>query len=472
MTTRVSAPRTQAENLPSTRSLSTGRTKVRSSLEAAAPSAQIAKPHQLEAEAFCQENKRVILADDMGVGKTLPAIRASQGRTIVICPASVKQNWRNEILREKPDARVLILSGTNPSPIEADVDFVILNYDIADAWREYLIAWRPDTCIADEAHVCRNRQTARFQATLQIVWACNRRYLLTGTPIVNRPLDLVALINMLGKLKSVFGGWKSFVDRYCDPQKTQWCYDASGASNLDELHEILYREKIMLRRTKHEVLSLPQKTRTIVRVTVDPANLHKYVKAEQALAEEIKANPSLLRETSFEALAGVRHATGQCKIKPAIARIREILTTDQKLVVFAHQRSVREAIAAIFPAIAIILNAETNARDAQVALFQTSPAHRLFITSPHIGGLGITLTAASAVLIVEFDFTSAIMLQAEDRAHRLGQLHPVAVEYLYANATVDGFMLAMINRKQQIFDQTCDGLADPGYLLRLSKERR
>src|ERR1700730_2101487 len=93
---------------------------------------------------------------------------------------------------------------------------------------------------------------------LKIAWACDRRYLLTGTPAVNCPRDLVALINMLGKLNSVFGGWRAFVERYCDGHQTDWCFDTSGATNLDELHEILYREKIMLRRMQHEVLALPK----------------------------------------------------------------------------------------------------------------------------------------------------------------------------------------------------------------------
>jgi len=113
------------------------------SLPAQAP--HIPKPHQLEAEAFLRDNKRAILADDMGAGKTDPAIRASVGRTIVFCPAPLKQNWRKEILRERPGARILTLSGRVPSPIEADVDFVIINYDIVDAWRQALIAWRPVT---------------------------------------------------------------------------------------------------------------------------------------------------------------------------------------------------------------------------------------------------------------------------------------------------------------------------------------
>jgi SWI/SNF-related matrix-associated actin-dependent regulator 1 of chromatin subfamily A len=205
--------------------------------------------------------------------------------------------------------------------------------------------WRPETSIVDEAHVCRNRRTARFQAVLQIVWVCNGRYLLTGTPIFNKPLDLVALINMLGKLKSVFGGWRSFVDRYCDGHETEWCYDTSGSSNLDELHKILQRENIMLRRMKHEVLKLPQKTRSISRITIDPADIAEYEVAEQALANEIKQNPKLLRDT-FQCLAGIRHAVGQCKVKAAIARASEILRDGQKLVVFGHHRSVRQAIAA------------------------------------------------------------------------------------------------------------------------------
>lgn len=426
------------------------------------------KPHQLAATKFCQENKRVVLADDMGAGKTLAAIQAVIGRTIIICPTSLKNNWRREIERERPSARILILSSRTPIELPSNIDFVILNYEIASAWKASLIEWQPVTFIGDEIHKCRNRQTQQFQATLKICWTCDQQFLLTGTPIVNKPLDLIALINMLGKLNSIFGGWKSFVDRYCNAHQGDWGYDTSGASNLNELHEILYREKIMLRRMKHEVLTLPQKRRSIARVTIDPADLDEYAKAEQALIDEIKANPSLLSDTSFQCLAGVRHATGQCKIKPAIARINTLLAEGEKVVVFAHHRSVREAIASAFPN-SVVLNTETKNRDTQIELFQTSLEHRLFVTSPRIGGLGITLTAASAVLIVEFDFTSVVMLQAEDRVHRLGQTHLVSVEYLYASATIDGFMLALINRKQRIFDQACDGLADQNYLLRLAR---
>ena len=222
---------------------------------------------------------------------------------------------------------------------------------------------------------------------LKIAWACDRRYLLTGTPIVNCPRDLVALINMLGKLNSVFGGWRAFVERYCDGYEGDYGWVTDGASNLNELHEKLYAEKIMLRRMKHEVLILPQKSRCIAHIAIDPADLVEYANAEQALAAEIAANQDLLRDTSFQCLAGVRHAVGWCKIKPAIARINKVLTTGQKLVVFAHHRVVREAIATAFPQISVVLNAETVDRDAQVNLFQSSPAHQLLAASYVLNGV-------------------------------------------------------------------------------------
>jgi hypothetical protein len=157
---------------------------------------------------------------------------------------------------------------------------------------------------------------------------------------------------------------------------------------------------------------------------------------------------------------------------PRLREYRKFLRTIKSLSSSRITAQVRETIAAAFPLISVVFNAETKDRDAQVALFQASEKHRLFVTSPRIGGLGITLTAASAVLIIEFDFTSAVMLQGEDRVHRLGQSRNVTGEYLYADKTVDGFMLSLINRKQRIFDQACDGLADPDYLLRLSKKAR
>lgn len=138
---------------------------------------------------------------------------------------------------------------------------------------------------------------------------------------------------------------------------------------------------------KHEVLTLPQKTRNIARITIDPADLIESEKCEQALAEEIAANPSLLKDTSFQCLSAVRHAVGLCKAKPAIMRINEGLARGEKLVAFAHHKVVREAIAKASPS-AIVLNTETKDRDAQVELFQTSEKHRLFVTSRALVVLG------------------------------------------------------------------------------------
>jgi hypothetical protein len=141
--------------------------------------------HQFEAEASCRENKRVILADDMGVGKTLPAILASEGRTIVICPATTKGNWRREILRAKPDARVLILSGRIDRDfivlLEPEIDFIILNYDIVDGWSQSLLDWRPDPCICDEAHSSPSEGYVMSGGGASIGWDGREGLLLTAS---------------------------------------------------------------------------------------------------------------------------------------------------------------------------------------------------------------------------------------------------------------------------------------------------
>lgn len=238
----------------------------------------------------------------MGVGKTLPAIRASVGGTIILCPATVKANWRREILREKPNARILVVSGTVPSPIEPDVDFVILNYDIAPAWRESLIAWRPDTCICDEAHVCRNTYNT---ISSDIADRLDCRSPLYFDRDANRQLSprSCRAHNFSRRIEKRFRQLACFRQPLLRRASNTMVFRYAGASNLDELHQKLYAEKIMMRRMKHEVLTLPQKTRSIIRITIDPADLTQYQKWEQALAAEIAANPSLLRDTSFQCLS-------------------------------------------------------------------------------------------------------------------------------------------------------------------------
>lgn len=425
--------------------------------------------HQKEAVDFMLAHRRVILADEMGVGKTLAAIHAAQGRTIIICPASLKRNWHAEILRAKPDVSVQVLDGR--APVKITGDWIIVNFEIAGAHAAKLIAAKPCTAIIDEAHELRNRKSKRFEAAGEIIYSCARRYLLTGTPVYNRPADILALLQLLGKLNVAFGGFYNFVERYCDAHEGEYGLDYSGASNLDELHAKLSAKNIMMRRKKADVLSLPEKRREVVRVAIDPKHTANYDECEKHLAAAIAKNPKLLKATEFKFLSRVRQATGVCKIEAAAAWIADFLAAPDngKLIVFAHHVVVRRELARRFTSDAINMETATTrpARAKLVTEFQTGP-QRIFLTSPRIGGTGLTLTSAATVLFVELDLTAAALLQAEDRAHRIGQSHAVRAVYLYADKTVDGFMLALINRKSKIFNEAIEGLDDGAYLLRLA----
>ena len=251
------------------------------------PSVSEAKPfeHQETAIAFLLKNRRCILADEPGCGKTLPAILAARGRTIVQCKASLKANWLHEIKTAFPTADVQIIGDKKPVAITcaqaacgsatAPATFVILTFGVAAAHAQAIVDAKPETAIVDEAHNLKNRKSQRFQSCKEIVWACQHRYLLTATPILNRPYELVGLLTLLGRLNSDFGGWEAFVTRYCgaykfdDPNGDEH-WDYRGSSHLDELHERLYSRGVMLRRLKADVLSLPEKTAMSSALTYNP----------------------------------------------------------------------------------------------------------------------------------------------------------------------------------------------------------
>ncbi len=359
--------------------------------------------------------------------------------------------------------------------MEITADWLIINFDILTAHANRLIAAKAGTIIVDEAHELRNRNSKRFSSALKIVYSCERRYLLTGTPIYNRPADMLALLQLLGKLNSDFGGFLEFVERYCSARDTPFGLDYSGASNLDELHDLLYKKKIMMRRKKAAVLALTEKHREVIRVTIDPTHLHSYEECEKDLAAAIIKNPELLELKRFDFLSHIRQAVGLCKIEAAAVWLEKFLASsnDGKIIVFAHHAAVRQELTRRFAGDVVALSADISAQERakRVQEFQ-SGTKRIFLTSPRIGGTGLTLTAASTVLFVELDWTAAAMLRAEDRAYRIGQTRDVRVIYLFADDTIDGFILSLINRKTKIFNKTIKGLCDQTYLLRLAVKHK
>jgi SWI/SNF-related matrix-associated actin-dependent regulator 1 of chromatin subfamily A len=460
-------------------------------------------PFQLAGIEYASSRSRVMIADEMGLGKTLQAIGlinhleakepGSIKSVLIVCPASLKINWSREWEKFSTlqHLSVGIVNGTkNGLP---DTDVVIINYDLL--FRAGIVekvakrTW--DHVIADEAHYVKNPKALRSQALLGSPRSApkiksNRWTLLSGTPVTNRPADGWNLFRFCEP--NIFGKWMPYALRYCNGVQTRFGWDFSGASNLPELQTLL-RGSFMVRRLKSEVLtSLPSKVRQIIELPC-PASVRRELDsvtnqwelAKQSVAElrnrvakaeadndlgDLLAMSEKLKEAesvAFNSMSTIRAATGRAKIDQAVEHILDLLDSDPglKIVVGAHHKDVIAGLEAGLAqkghrSVKITGDMNTTERQASVDEFQTTPATRVFIGSILAAGVGITLTASSTVVMVEYDWVPASNQQFEDRCHRIGQKDSVLVQYLVSEGTLDAKMAKDVAKKIEVLEQTLD----------------
>jgi SWI/SNF-related matrix-associated actin-dependent regulator 1 of chromatin subfamily A len=326
------------------------------------------------------------------------------------------------------------------------------------------------------------------------------RWLLSGTPMLNRPIELVSQLTIIDRLQEL-GGFKNFVATYCDAKHNGFAWDYSGAKNMAGLGVAMKR--IMLRRTKAEVLpELPPKSREYLSVAL--ANEAEYRRAEGAVAKWIgecrakdaefmeglyaQAAEAGLEGEGYEAFmakaieARERSATKRAERAEALVRftalkrlaakgklpaviewVQDWLDSNEgrKLVIFGHHVETVRELAAAFGSRAIEGSTSAQDRQAYVDEFQTDPSVRVIVANIQAGGVGITLTAASDVLFVEQHWNPGTHDQAEDRVNRLGQSRACVAYYMIAEGTIDEEIASMIEGKRAI---VAEGTGDEGAL--------
>jgi len=468
----------------------------------------ILRPFQIAGVAYVSAKNRALIADEMGLGKTVETLAAIHHKgaypAVVVCPASVKHNWKREANKWLPHISVAVLDSGDEDP---RADLTIINYDLLKKWITRLEKRRFKAVIFDESHFLKNKKAQRTQFAKALASKIPMRLLLSGTPVLNRPVELCSQLEILGRLHE-FGGWWRFVERYCDMKKemiylprnrwttlpdgtvkkTRTVTVATGASNLEELNDKL-RSVCMIRRTKEEVLpEMPPKVRSVLEVEID--NYDEYQEAQAntiewlgekaakelewqlsvvhldkyAIAEAKRKRSEEVQEKARRAEVLVRiEALKQLAAAGKMASIKEwienFLEGDGKLVVFAHHRSVQKELLEAFDGVSARIVSEDSAeeRQAQVDRFQTDPACRLMVASLMAGGVGITLTAASNVLFTELGWTPAAHSQAEDRCHRIGQHDSVTAWYMLGKDTIDMDIHELLEEKEEVVISATDG---------------
>lgn len=438
-----------------------------------------------------------LLADDMGLGKSIQAVgvinKTDAQKVLVICPASLKINWKREL--EKWLLKSLRVSVVSSQSKWENADVYIINYDILKNFDSEIKSREWDVLVIDEVHYLKNYKAQRSQYVYG-KWnrtakdwditpiRAKRKLALTGTPICNRPAELWPIVRYL--CPKVFNNWERFHTRYANMHRTRWGLDISGASNLEEL-QVLLRSSCMIRRLKKQVLSeLPDKIRQVVELPTDgDINLRELLKREKVawnkyfnlkkasgdesiekiFDEDLKDDVSEMVgiKESFEELSRVRHNLAVAKIPYVLEFIKYL---EGKIIIFAHHRDVIQAIANELGnrAVKIVGGDSIEKRQAAIDRFQNDDSIQFFVGSIQASGVGITLTASSHVIFVEQSWESGSLNQAEDRAYRIGQKNGVLIQYLVFDESLDAHMIQTVLRKQEVIDKALDTSVDNFYI--------
>jgi superfamily II DNA or RNA helicase len=420
-------------------------------------------PYQKAGVAYATSVGRCLIADQMGLGKTVEAIATLELRdafpAIIVCPASLKENWRRELNKWLPHRVVNIVSGKTDI-VNTDVN--IVNYDILYKFVDAIKHLGLSGLVLDESHYVKNGSSKRTKAAKDIaskVPKSGSLLLLSGTPVTNRPSELVSQLEIMGML-SRFGGKWAFLKRYTAAYHNGFGWDTNGASNLIELNTKL-RQNCYIRRTKDEVLKeLPEKSRNIVHLEPSGKGQKEYISAEDDLVLFLRENGYKSKDSS-EHMARtqvLKRLAAWAKMDSVEEWIDSFLEScDRKLVVFAHNVDVVDHLAGKYGGLRVSGRDSLEERQHAVDSFQTDPKSRVIVLNLQAGGVGITLTAGSDVVFVQMGWTPGEHDQAEDRCHRIGQKNNVQVWYLLASGTIDEDIYHLVDSKRSVVDAVTEG---------------
>lgn len=427
-------------------------------------------PYQLEGISFGLQRRRIFIGDEPGLGKTLQSIgiidTANAYPCLVICPSSLKINWQREFERFTDKKAVVLDNNTRttwPYLLQIKMHHVaIVNYESlrkffvwdikgGNPFRLKDVVFCPQikmfkSIIIDESHRVKDPSAQQTIFTKGIATGKDWIILLSGTPVVNRPEDLVSQLSIMNRLND-FGGKSQFLSMYGE------------CENLEELSSRLY-SSCLIRREKAKVLTeLPDKTRCDL--YVDISNREEYNMAVENLAEYLRqykecSDAEIRRKMRMEALVQfmtLRSLAAMGKVAQAIDFARNFLASGKQLIIFCSYHDIVDALCKAFPtAVRVTGRDSITAKQAAVDSFQNGNS-QLIICSIKAAGVGLTLTASSNVAFVEFPWTYADCCQCEDRAHRIGQKDNVTCYYLIGRGTIDHALYNIIQRKKSVANQ-------------------
>lgn len=470
--------------------------------------------HQIDGVRFGLNKKKFLLCDDQGLGKTKQIIdfvgcleeTDTINKVLIVCGVnSLKYNWQYEIgvhsdekgwvlgtrfrkttgkayegstkdklddLDNLPDCRYII---TNIETLRAGVEKISktkYHFPIAEKLQELCKNGTISVIAFDECH--KSKEPTSLQSRAMINVQAKYMVAMSGTPLMNNPLDLYFPMKWLGYENHSF---YQFKQHYC----TLGGWGGSqvvGYKNLEEIRAMM--DNIMLRRLKSEVLDLPEKIRKIEYVDMTPKQNQIYKEVYNGVMSDLQKIK--FSNNPLSMMIRLRQATGwtgiisdkvqeSAKMDRMIELVQEIVASGQKAIIFSNWESMtevaKEKLKAYNPAY-ITGATKADERMKEVDRFQTDDKCKVIIGTIGAMGTGLTLTAAQNVIFLDSPWNMALKAQAEDRAHRIGTKGTVNIITLVCKNTIDERIEELVEKKGQIADALVDGKAsvdDINFLL-------
>jgi len=447
-------------------------------------------PFQVDGVDFLHKSAKSLLGDEMGLGKTIQALMAMHPDEPVLCvvPAVVKHNWKEECVIWRKDLTPVVISGRKNFRLPKQGEVLLCNYELLPAWLEgkkvteggkkrivyhhYTAKQKAElaqiTLVVDEAHKVKNYKTQRAKRISGLSTHCKRTWALTGTPLLNRPLDLWGVLSSLNMQWEVFKSFSHFVECF-NGYKGRFGYEF--ASECKPIVPELLR-RVMLRRKRAEVLpDLPTKTYTTMVVDIQGRALvkklndmmeHCSIEETAETIEDILKDVKKLEQAAqrplppFELFSEIRADLAENRIPAVLDYAEECEEQDVPLVVFcAHVDPVRElgkrdgweCITGTTPA---------RKRQEYVRRFQAGELKGLACTII-AAGVGLTLTRAWKALFVDLDWTPANNWQAEDRICRISQTSNVCeIVRMVSNHVLEQHVHILLHSKIRLIESAIE----------------
>ena len=390
------------------------------------------------------------------------ALEIDAERILVVCPSSLKINWMREIENFCED--VSIIKGKHWDPDR----FTIINYDILknfhtieekgkkyEDWelRREIVEFNPDLIILDEAHYVKNHKSIRGKILKDISkrFKTERVWLLTGTPIANRPMDYFNLLSIIDS--PVTNNWVHYAKTYCEGMRFKkggkFIWVTNGASNLEELSS--KTKRTILRRKKEHVLDLPEKLITPVYLELENVDGYKNVwneYMEQRKLDGKKGNPAkdLVEMTLLRTFIAME------TVPYTIEKTEEALESNKKTIIFCNFNDEMDSFINHFGDKCVCVRGGMSDAKKQHAVdrFQEDDSCMVFVGQIKAAGVGLTLTKAEIVIMNSLDWVPGTHEQAEDRAYRIGQKETVNIYYMLIDDTIDTLVWNILNEKKKV----------------------